>query len=163
MNLILRSTHVLMVVALLVGGRAGAAEAVKGHHAPHAADKTTHHQPAAKTKGHHFSAHWSATLTEEQKQQVDRLHIELSRSEKVLKSARLFELAKLNTLTTEDNPNQIETGVSIAIIAELDRALLSARYDHLTEMRAVLTPEQRISYDTELLGRGGVAEALGGH
>lgn len=163
MDFIARLTPGLMVAALLVGGRAEAVESAHEHHAPQAADKTAQHQPAAKTKGHHFAAHWSATLKEEQKQQVDRLHIEHGRSEKVLKTARLFELAKLNALTAVDHPNPIKIEESIASIAELERALLSARYAHLVEMRTVLTPEQRISYDTELLGRGGVAEALGGH
>ncbi len=158
----------IFILASFVLGGAWAGQDSKEGHPAQAAGAGAHPSmkekpPHAHSGSKHFTPHWSSTLTEDQKLKVDQMHIGLSRAETVYKTGRLFELAKLNALITEDNPNQREIEEMIAIIADMERALLNVRYQHLAEMRAILTREQRISYDMAVLGRGGVDKAVGGH
>lgn len=111
-----------------------------------------------KSKGaRHFTPHWAKTLTDAQKLKVDKMHLELDRTMYQLRAEKKLRQAELNSLAAQDDPDEQAIKRKIDEVLELKRQIMQARYDHLVAMRAVLTKEQRISYDMAVLGRAGVA------
>ncbi len=107
-------------------------------------------------KAHHFTAHWAKTLNDEQKLKVDQMHLALDRELVVLKArAELLE-KELNALAARDGADQKDIHAKIDELMAVKGAILRQRFDHIVEMRAILTPEQRISYDMAVLKRSGV-------
>jgi len=119
-------------------------------------DKKPHHDGKAQTqKAHHFSKHWAKTLSAEQKLSVDKMHLELGRHMAVLKAEEALKQKQLNVLTARDNADKTAIYAKIEELTAIGADILRQRYDHLLEMRAVLTAEQRISYDMGILKRSG--------
>ncbi len=115
-----------------------------------------HHASQSKHKGHHFAPHWAETLSDAQKADVDRLHLELERKLVVLKAREALKEKELNALTASDDAKQKAIYAKIDELMEVKRDIMRQRHDHIVEMRELLTPEQRVSYDMGVLGRSGV-------
>ncbi|MFQ5486827.1 MAG: Spy/CpxP family protein refolding chaperone [Gammaproteobacteria bacterium] len=112
--------------------------------------------PAAKKQAHHFAPHWAKTLNDGQKLQIDRMHLALERQLVVLKAREDLLQKELNALTARDDADPAAIHAKIDELIAVKGEIMRRRYDHIVEMRGVLTPEQRISYDMGVLGRSGV-------
>ncbi len=105
---------------------------------------------------HHFLPHWSKTLDDEQKRAIDEMHLRLDREIAPLKAEAALKEKELNVLVTRDSPDAAAVDARIDEIVSLKRRILKARYAHIVEMRALLDPAQRISYDMGVLKRTGI-------
>lgn len=165
-----------LVTALTVPGLAVAAEeaASHGHHGasgPKAADDNAGHKAGKKEGhkdghkeshmgeghggGHNFAGHWSASLDDAQKLKVDVMHLELDRELVVLKAQAELAQKEINALTARDGADTRAINAKIDALMAINSKIMRARYAHILEMRAILTPAQRVSYDMNVLARSG--------
>ena len=93
---------------------------------------------------------WKESLTEEQKMKADKMHLELKKAMSILEAKANLKEAELNGLITQDNPDTKAIQSNINDIMEIKKEMMIKKYDHMVEMRTILTPEQRLSFD---LGR----------
>ena len=93
---------------------------------------------------------WKKTLTEEQKMKADKMHLELKKAMGMLEAKVKLKEAELNSLVTKDKPDANAIHGKINEIMELKKEMMTRKYDHIVEMRSMLTPEQRVSFDLGL-------------
>jgi len=145
----------MFAVLLMPGAALAEGGMSSGHHDMHGM-KAESHQQKSPMKGHHFTAGWAQTLTDEQKKSVDRMHLELDRKQLVLKAQAELMEKEINVLTAQDNADMKVILSKIDDLMAINGKIMAARYAHIVEMRAVLTPDQRISYDMAVLKRSGI-------
>jgi len=124
--------------------------AAKNHHG-----EKSHKKAHKKSKGHNFSPAWSKTLSKEQRVAVDKMHLDLNRQHAVLKAKATLLQKELNVMTAQEEAKQSAIHAKIDKLMALKAKIMKLRYDHLSEMRAALTEQQRISYDMAILKREG--------
>lgn len=112
--------------------------------------------------GHVFGDHWKSALTGEQKLAIDRMHRDLKKELSVLEARIRLEKVELAALLTEDEPDRKAIDEKIEKIAELKKEEMRKKYNHKLEMRAALTPEQRVSFDMDLMRKAGRGKGYGG-
>lgn len=134
-------TGIFMLGALFAGGT-GSSYATAQH------DQDGQEQGLAQN-----ATHWSKTLTEPQRTQVDRMHHALDRILEPLKANEEQAHKQLNRLTIKDDITQPEINQTIDKLMTIKNTILRHRHAHLVEMRMILTDEQRVSYDAALLKR----------
>lgn len=110
--------------------------------------------PSPKEGMHHSGSHWRATLTDDQKRIIDEMHLALRKDQIVVKAEMRLREAELNNLIVEDNVDIGAINRKIGEVVELKRAIMQKQVEHMAEMRAVLTPEQRVSFDRGIFWRG---------
>ena len=104
-----------------------------------------------KGKTHLFTNNWRHSLSDKQKNKADRMHVALKKETTVLKASIQVKKAELKTLITQDDV-QIQTVESkIDEILDAKRKLMRAKYAHKVEIRKMLTPEQKLSFDMSIL------------
>ena len=130
-------------------------EAHSAHHEAPAASTGPHDNSAHKST-HNFTDHWVKTLSSDQKTRVDIMHLELDRELVVLKAQEELVQKQINTLAARDNAATNAVNAKIDELMGIKKQILRSRYMHILEMRAILTPAQRLSYDMETLGFSGV-------
>lgn len=161
----LRNVFVVLVLALgLIVTLPAAAEMSKKmehgksgmgrHEMKHGKGSKMGHQ-AGHGPGHVFGPKWRETLTDSQKMQIDRMHLTVMKSMSVLNVRLKLKKAELNVLVVNDNPDTKAIHRKIDEVLELKREIMQIKYDHKVEMRGVLTPDQRVSFDMKLLGKTG--------
>ena len=138
-------TSTLVLAALLLSTPIYAAM----DHKPTAAHGGKHH-------AHHFTPHWSKTLNDQQKHDIDSMHLVLNRQLVVLKAKAELKQKELNVLTAQDQTDKAAIKNKISELMAINTQIMEARYAHIVEMRGILTPEQRISYDMNVLMRSGI-------
>lgn len=100
-----------------------------------------------------FAESWRKTLTEEQKMQLDRLkvaHVKARWPDKARAKALKMQLA---ALSVQDLPDSARIDETIKELLDVKRAMLMRRHQYITAKRAILTPEQRISFDMDVMKR----------
>ncbi len=107
---------------------------------------------------HIFGPLWRKTLTDNQKKQADRMHLEMKKLLSVLDARLKLKKVELNNLVIKDDPDTKAIHRKIDEILELKRKIMRTKYNHMVEMRGMLTPEQRVSFDMGLLSRGGTSK-----
>ncbi|NOY72211.1 MAG: periplasmic heavy metal sensor [Gammaproteobacteria bacterium] len=125
-------------------------EMKKGHHGGN-----KHHKGHTKKKGHNFSPSWAKTLSDEQRVAVDKMHLKLDSQLAVLKAQAELLQKELNVITAQNNAKQSSIHSKIDELMTLKAKIMKLRYEHLAEMRAALTEQQRLSYDMAILQREG--------
>ncbi|MEE8328809.1 MAG: periplasmic heavy metal sensor [Thermodesulfovibrionia bacterium] len=105
--------------------------------------------------GHLFGSTWKETLTDEQKMKVDKMHLALKKSTSVLKAKLKVNKIELSILIVKGNPDKKAIYQKIDDILELKREIMRKKYDHKIEMRDILTPEQRVSFDMKQVEKAG--------
>lgn len=147
----------LLSLSLAFPLAATADEGHPGHHKQgmHAMHGNPGHDAPHKKK-HHFAEHWSKTLSEAQKKQIDQMHLKLARDMAVVKAKVEVAQKELNVYTISDDANQGKINAMIDSLLNYDKEILRLRYAHLLEMRHALTEEQRISYDMGVIERSGI-------
>ena len=131
------------------------ADAPSAHHEVPSANTGSHDDSAHKSS-HNFTDHWIKTLNGDQKTRVDIMHLELDRDLVALKAQDELVQKQINILATRDNVPSSAINTKIDELMGIKKQILRSRYTHIMEMRAILTPAQRISYDMETLGFSGV-------
>jgi len=124
----------------------------KGSHHGDMSGKTEGHKKKS-SKSHLFSKHWAKTLDDQQKIDVDTMHLELVKQQNIYKAELKLREAELNGLVVEDKTDLKKIKAKIAAVVALKEQLMLARFVHIAEMRARLNAEQRISYDMGVLKR----------
>ena len=101
--------------------------------------------------GHHGMKCWRASLTEEQSTKYAQL--KLAFKQKVLPLKAKIKQAKIDLalLVGTDNPNQNAIDKKIDEIAKMKAEKMRLKTAHRIEVRKLLTPEQRVSFDMKLL------------
>ena len=130
-------------------------EAHSAHHEAQSTSTGSHNADAHKS-AHNFTDPWVKTLNSDQKMRVDIMHLELDRELVVLKAQDELLQKQINTLVARDTTATNAVHTKIDELMAIKKQILRSRYTHILEMRAILTPAQRISYDMETLGFSGV-------
>ncbi|MFQ5427801.1 MAG: Spy/CpxP family protein refolding chaperone [Thermodesulfobacteriota bacterium] len=98
--------------------------------------------------GHHG---WKTTLSKDQRDKIEAMHLALSRDMAPLKANLALKRAELKNMVTVDDPNIVAVKAKIKKIGAIKTKMLQKRYSHIVDMRKVLTPKQRLSFDLELI------------
>lgn len=131
-----------------------AVSAESAHHAKQGAD--SHKEHGHGDSAHHFADHWAKTLSDDQKARVDMMHLKLDRELGVLKAQVELMQKEINVLAAQDNADMSAINKKIDELMGVKKQIMRARYAHILEMRAALTPAQRVSYDMDTLRLSGV-------
>ncbi len=131
-----------------MGHQGGGMMGMMGHH------KGGMHGGKHKKGGMMFTPPWMKTLSDEQKLEIDRMHLEVAKVERPLRAKMKLAQLELNVLVTQDKPDAKAIKRAIEKVTQLKAKIMQNRYDHIVEMRAILTPQQRISYDMGILDVG---------
>lgn len=157
MNRISRSTFFFLIAALATSlpVLAEPHPPMAGAHGMSGGMGMAHGSMMGRKKGHQLSPHWSETLSDEQKIAIDRMHLKLASELAVLKAEAKLAEKELNAYTIRDDARNSVIDDHIDKLLAVKKKILAARFAHLREMRAELTPQQRISYDMGVLKRHG--------
>lgn len=106
--------------------------------------------------GHHggkglLGPHWRSTLSEEQRTKLDTLHLAYVKAKAPLKAKMKLLKVELGLLATADSADTKAIDKKVGELLELKQAKMRAKYDYIVAKRAVLTPEQRVSYDMDVM------------
>jgi len=130
---------------------------------------TRAHKGAAQ-KGHYSMEHgrqghhrWKDTLSKVQGEKMEAMHLSLKRDIAPLKAELEFRSVELKNLATTKNPDMAAIKAKIKVISSLKGNILTKRYSHIVEMRKVLTPSQRQSFDLDFLSGVEHWQGHGGH
>ncbi len=117
--------------------------------------KPAHQQGHSQHKSglHLFSPDWHNTLSDHQKVKVDEMHLRLMKDTATIKAMITLRKTELATLATQDHAKLEVLNKKIDEILDLKRQKIRARYAHIVEMREILSPTQRISYDMRIISQ----------
>lgn len=102
-------------------------------------------------KNHRMGAHWKGTLSEQQRKQIDKMHLELSKKTATLKARIKLAKVELAITVTKDKAKKSNVNKKIDEVLELKRQKMYLKYAHIIEMRKVLKEDQRVSFDMAVL------------
>ncbi len=132
----------------------GQGHAPKDSHAAkgHKKEKKAHHKSGGH-KMHLFTADWHDTLNDQQKIEVDEMHLQLMKESGPIKAMIKVKKMELAVLATDEKADLKAINQKIDEILALKRQKMQKRFAHIVEMRQMLSPEQRLSYDMRILHR----------
>ena len=87
-------------------------------------------------------------LTDEQKEQVQEIHLNGQKAMLPMRNQLREEMARLRTLTTSENYDEQAVQETIQTIAGLRADMMLEQVSHHQEIRELLTDEQRIKFDS---------------
>lgn len=90
---------------------------------------------------------WKASLTAVQKAELDRLHLELARVKAPMKAMAKALEVQIAVLSTSPQPQLEALEAAISQRLDAEREILRAQARYVAAQRAVLTPEQQVSFD----------------
>lgn len=100
---------------------------------------------------HLYGDDWRETLTDEQKDQLDRLHVAYAKT-KAPRKARMKALkVELTSLATAAQPDTQTIDAKIEELLQIKRAAMRAKYAYIADQRKLLTPEQQVSFDMQMI------------
>ena len=99
---------------------------------------------------------WTKTLTESQREQLEHMHHQLDDDQAPHKKNEAQALAELNGMTIREDADVADINDKIAELMAAKTQIMRLRYEHLIEMRRVLTDEQKVGYDKGVLKRSAV-------
>lgn len=100
-----------------------------------------------------FGPHWKTTLSPEQAKELDRLRVEYAKVKVPLKAKAKAIKLELAALATADELDAEAANARIDELLALKREMMRHEYTHIAAKRTVLTPEQRVSFDMDVLKR----------
>jgi len=89
----------------------------------------------------------------EQKAAIDHMHHQLHDDQAAYKAQEAQALKELNEMTIRDDVRLEDVFAKIDELSAAQNQILRLRYEHLIEMRKLLTDEQKIKYDQNVLNR----------
>ena len=99
---------------------------------------------------------WTKTLTQPQREQFEHMHHQLDDDQAPYKKKEAESLAELNAMTIREDADVADINVKIAELMAAKTQIMRLRYEHVVEMRRVLTDEQKVGYDKGVLKRSAV-------
>jgi Spy/CpxP family protein refolding chaperone len=91
-----------------------------------------------------------------QKEAIDRMHHQLHDDQAPFKAKEAQALKELNEMTVREDVKIEDVNAKIEELMAAKTQIMRLRYDHLIEMRAILTDEQKVGYDKAVLSRSAV-------
>lgn len=92
-------------------------------------------------------------LTEEQETQLKGLHVAMEKSSLPIQNQIAEKEARLKTITTASEINLKDAGRVIQEISDLKTQLMTLRVENLVKMKEILTDEQELALNHQLLNR----------
>ena len=91
-----------------------------------------------------------------QKQAIDTMHHKLHDDQAPFKAQEISFLKDLNEMTVKEDVKLEDINNKIDQLMAAKNQIMRLRYQHLVEMRAVLTEKQKVSYDKGVLSRSAI-------
>ena len=91
-----------------------------------------------------------------QKEAIDLMHHKLHDDQAAFKATEMQAQKELNEMTIREDVKIEDVNAKIDELVEAKKQILRLRYDHLIEMRAILTEDQKVGYDKGVLNRSAV-------
>jgi hypothetical protein len=91
-----------------------------------------------------------------QKEAIDLMHHKLHDDQAPYKAKEAQALKELNEMTIREDVRIEDIYAKIDELMDAKKQILRLRYDHLIEMRTILTDEQKVGYDKAVLKRSAV-------
>ena len=91
-----------------------------------------------------------------QKEAIGHMHHKLHDDQARYKAKEALALKQLNEMTILENVKMVDVDAKIDELMAAKKAIMHLRYEHLIEMRAVLTDDQKTGYDKGVLNRSAV-------
>jgi len=112
--------------------------------------------------GHMFGAPWMATLTPEQRAKIDALHLQLAKKQAPLEAKKHALKVELKLLILTDKPDRKAIDKKIDELVTVKSRFMRNKIGHKIDMRALLTDEQRVSFDLGMMRKYGHGKPHGG-
>ena len=91
-----------------------------------------------------------------QKEAIDHMHHKLHDDQAPFKAKEAQALKELNEMTIREGVRIEDVNAKIDELMEAKTQIMRLRYDHLIEMRTILTDDQKVGYDKDVLNRSAV-------
>ena len=91
-----------------------------------------------------------------QKAAIDKMHHKLHIDQAPFKVQEVQALKELNEMTILDDVKLEKVNVKIDELMAAKTQIMRLRYEHLIEMRAILSDAQKVKYDKSVLNRSAV-------
>ena len=91
-----------------------------------------------------------------QKEAIDHMHHKLHDDQAPFKAKEAQALKELNEMTIREDVRIEDVNAKIDELMEAKTQIMRLRYDHLIEMRTILTDDQKVGYDKGVLNRSAV-------
>ena len=91
-----------------------------------------------------------------QREAIDKMHHKLHDDQATFKAKETQALKELNEMTIRENVTIEEANAKIDELMAAKTQIMRLRYGHLIEMRTILTDEQKVGYDKNVLKRSSV-------
>jgi hypothetical protein len=91
-----------------------------------------------------------------QKEAIDLMHHKLHDDQAPYKAKEAQALKELNEMTIREDVSIEDIYAKIDELMDAKKQIMRLRYDHLIEMRTILTDEQKVDYDKAVLNRSAV-------
>jgi Spy/CpxP family protein refolding chaperone len=108
------------------------------------------HERHGQDHGHHGGS-WRATLTSEQKSEIAMSHLRMQQKQALAEGRIALKEAEIAALIAGDEGDDEKLQAGVDELVALKKELLLSKYQHLREVRQLLTPQQRISFDLWVL------------
>ena len=92
----------------------------------------------------------------DQKKAIDHMHHKLHDDQAPYKAQEIQFLKELNEMTVKEDVRLQDVNAKIGELMAAKAQIMRLRYDHLIEMRAILSDEQKVDYDKAVLSRSAV-------
>lgn len=91
-----------------------------------------------------------------QKAAIDKMHHKLHIDQAPFKAQEVLALKELNKMTIIDDVKLEKVNTKIDELMAAKTQIMRLRYEHLIEMRAILSDAQKVPYDKNVLKRSAV-------
>ena len=91
-----------------------------------------------------------------QKAAIDKMHHKLHDDQAPFKAKEAQALRELNEMTIREGVDMENINAKIDELMAAKKRIMRLRYDHLVEMRTILTDDQKVGYDKGVLSRSAV-------
>jgi Spy/CpxP family protein refolding chaperone len=96
---------------------------------------------------------WKDSLTDEEQAEIDWITLRVSQKQQLLSAQITVKEAELNQLILGEDVAQDLWHAKLDELLQLRREFMINKYQRLIEVRQVLTPQQRVSFDLDILSR----------
>ena len=90
------------------------------------------------------------------KDSISHMHHKLEEDQAPYKAKEAQALKELNEMTIRDDVRIEDVNAKIGELMAAKSQIMRLRYDHLIEMRRILTDEEKVAYDQNVLKRSAV-------
>lgn len=97
---------------------------------------------------------WKNTLANGQKAEIERIQLGFIKEINILEARLDIKRAEVRDLLLMDNPDTAAIDRKINEEMKLEKEIAHKEINHILAIRKILTPEQRISLDAEILSSG---------